>query len=321
MTAAKTPPPESKGPSAHPGAFRRPGELPHSSAPGTAPSSVTSDIASAFAAPLIGVPGTSEGFYGLAPFPWRPSVTAPGPFPHSAAFPPPHSSAWPWGPAELGITTTAPPTHFTPTSSFDPFASSRLDYTLISAQPPSSALLPPSAPPEAGLPPASAASAVAPGTSSGTTARAGGGKSGRYSGSRSNCECPECQAAERMGVAGLALKKRGTHSCHIPGCGKIYSKTSHLKAHLRWHTGERPFVLASLPLSFLSPSPTERLSFRCNWLFCGKRFTRSDELQRHLRTHTGEKPYPVCSPYNSIAPSYLPMKNDAGWQARSDVRI
>ncbi|XP_029936630.1 transcription factor Sp3a isoform X2 [Myripristis murdjan] len=88
------------------------------------------------------------------------------------------------------------------------------------------------------------------------------------------CTCPNCKES---GGRGSSMGKKKQHICHIAGCGKVYGKTSHLRAHLRWHSGERPFV--------------------CSWMFCGKRFTRSDELQRHRRTHTGEKKFvcPECS--------------------------
>jgi len=110
---------------------------------------------------------------------------------------------------------------------------------------------------------------------SATTSTTGASRSQRrYAAGRPSCACPNCQEIDRLGPAGEYLRKTVQHCCHVPGCGKVYSKTSHLKAHLRWHTGERAFV--------------------CNWLFCGKRFTRSDELQRHLRTHTGEKRF-ACS--------------------------
>ncbi|GAA6000275.1 hypothetical protein JCM10207_007935 [Rhodosporidiobolus poonsookiae] len=61
-------------------------------------------------------------------------------------------------------------------------------------------------------------------------------------------------------------KPRKVFVCKVPGCGKCFKRSEHLKRHVRSiHTNEKPF--------------------QCQWPGCKRLFSRHDNLNQHLRIH------------------------------------
>lgn len=82
---------------------------------------------------------------------------------------------------------------------------------------------------------------------------------------------------ERLSLSPLTLdppSARKVHRCPFEGCGYQSTRTSNIRVHMRYHTGEKPFV--------------------CKYPGCDFKSTQSSNLRVHEKVHRGYRPW-KCS--------------------------